>query len=102
MDGQKLDGCHAQGLQIGDLFDQPGKGARMLDARRPMKGEASNMQLVNDRILKRNARGLVVPPIEGSTIEDAAPRGPVLIGLDMFAPNGAVGDLRSRGIEQND
>ena len=62
-DRHQLDMGDAEGLEVGDLFDQPQKGARVPHARGGMTGEATDVQLVDDHLLRRQARGGVALPV---------------------------------------
>jgi hypothetical protein len=62
-DRHQFDVADAERLEIGDLFDQPQKGARMPHARRGVTGEATDMQLVDDHVLWRQAEGGIPLPV---------------------------------------
>ncbi len=61
-------------VQVRDLFDQPEKTARMAHAGRRMSGKAPDMQLIDDRILRRHPQRLVALPVVVVGQHDAANR----------------------------
>ena len=59
-------------LQVGNLLDQPGEGARLGHARGRMAGEAADVQLVDDAVFERRQGRRVLLPVERAAEEEAA------------------------------
>ena len=80
-DGHELNGVDPQALQIGQLLHEAGEGAGVGHARGVVPGEAPDVELVDEQIL-RGDQGLAgVPPVE--VVLDYA-------GLVVLAPGGGV------------
>ena len=78
---QQLDGRDAELLQIGNLLDQAGEGARLGRRRRRMAGEAAHVQFVDDGIFQRRDERGILAPVVGPADEQAAAVGAAHAGL---------------------
>ena len=99
VDRQQLDGRHPQRLQVGDLLDQAGVGARVPHAGR---GVPADVQLVEDRVLAQDA-----PRVEAAGALDLGGRAPPVDqaaagDVPRHAPGPAARQGARRRVEQDD
>ena len=62
-DRHQFDTVYAQGLEIRNLFHDPGKSPPVFDAARRILGKSPDMHLIDDQILHRDFKGLVALPV---------------------------------------
>src|SRR5262249_15977520 len=81
VDRQQLHGGDGEVLEIGDLLRQAPERAGMSDEGTWMDGKATDVQLVDQRILEGHQGRRVLLPVKGTAQENAAAGGDMRIGL---------------------
>ncbi len=91
----ELDGCDAQALEMGDFFNNAGKGAGITDAGGSVAGEAAHVHLIDDGVLHLCAGKIRLFPDE-IVFDDTGVIGTRLLGR---APGALSGDRLCIGVQ---